>query len=58
MYWKQQLDGITFLRLPTDFPRAHTKSAEGSSLFFEFPPGKIYYSCWNVIPAIRVGQGC
>ncbi|MHA4812540.1 amino acid adenylation domain-containing protein, partial [Flavitalea flava] len=33
-YWQNQLEGVTPLKLPTDFPRKQVQSSKGSSLSF------------------------
>jgi amino acid adenylation domain-containing protein len=37
-YWKQQLDGLEVLPLPTDRPRPPVQSASGATLTFAVPP--------------------
>ncbi|WP_343746563.1 non-ribosomal peptide synthase/polyketide synthase [Chitinophaga sp.] len=34
-YWKEKLDDITTLQLPTDFPRPATLSTRGNTLYYE-----------------------
>ncbi|MEM7417080.1 MAG: amino acid adenylation domain-containing protein, partial [Gemmatimonadota bacterium] len=38
-YWREQLDGLKPLDLPTDFPRPPFQTFNGQSLVFPFPPG-------------------
>ena len=36
-YWRQQLNGISMLHLPSNKPRSHTQTYQGSTQFLEVP---------------------